>query len=62
MTEKLKLFIYVLILKFNDIRIERNVKQLISAIIKVRTTKLKTISKDTKEYEKFHTLMNTQKI
>jgi len=58
MSEKLKLFLSVLMLKFSDIRIERNVKQLINAIIKGKTTKLKTISKDTKEYEKFHTLLN----
>jgi len=58
MPEKLELFLCVLMLKFSDIRIERNVKQLINAIIKGKTTKLKTISKDTKEYERFHTVLN----
>ncbi len=48
----------VLLLKFNDVRIERNVKSLINSIIKRKTTKLKTLSKDNKEYEKYHTLLN----
>lgn len=58
MSDKLKSFLCILMLKFNDIRIERNVKSLINSIIKGKTTKLKTISSDNKEYERFHTLLN----
>jgi hypothetical protein len=58
MNRKLKIFICVLILNFNDIRIKRNVESLINAIIEIKTTKLKTLSKDNREYERYHTLLN----
>jgi len=58
MSEKINLFLSVLMLKFNDIRIKRNVKSLINSIIKGKTTKLKKLSKDNKEYERYHTLLN----
>ena len=58
MTDELKSFLCVLLLSFNDARIQRNVKSLINSVIKKKTTKLKTLSKDNKEYEKYHTLLN----
>jgi len=58
MSDKLKSFLCVLMLNFNDIRVERNIKSLINSIIKGKTTKLKTISSDNKEYARFHTLLN----
>ena len=55
---ELKLHILDILQTFSDIRTRRNAEKLIQAIIEGKTTKLKTIAKDNKEYENFHNLLN----
>ncbi len=54
------MYICEILLTFSDIRAKRNAEKLINAIMSGKTTKLKTIAKDTKEYENFHNLLNGQ--
>ena len=51
-------YIIDLLLTFSDIRVKANAEKLIKGIISGKTTKLKTIAKDTKEYENFHNMLN----
>ncbi len=55
---RLKRYIDELLLTFSDIRVKSNAEKLINGIISEKTTKLKTIAKDTKEYENFHNMLN----